>query len=235
MMLEEKIKALPEHCTLEVIVDTCYAEGVVPGLRRVPTTDSPLLSGFFFLFHFMVLHKKTALGDRQNTGAPVSYPTSNLTPSATFPCNALPKYTPPLFEPAQPKYKAKIVTWAASETLGSAYTEENLPERKGINSIMIGVSSCFIHLQVLSQQSRVWQAIFNYLISNGSKVTRREGWKNVLNIITEHNNARQKRDSLKSPKKQASLNKNNRIQRPVFLTSVEDPAQVLNRCMFQPI
>ncbi|GAB1523512.1 hypothetical protein RhiTH_006662 [Rhizoctonia solani] len=203
MMLEEKIRALPEHCTLEVIVDTCYAEGVVPGLRRIPTTDSPLLCATPTIpvtAHAALI----ASGDRQNTGAPVSCPTSNLIPSATFPGNVLPNYTPPLFEPAQPKYKAKIVTWAASETLGSAYTEENLPERKGINSIMIGV-------------------------------TRREGWKNVLNIITEHNNARQKRDSLKSPKKQASLNKNNRIQRPVFLTSVEDPAQVLNRCMFQPI
>ncbi|EUC57464.1 hypothetical protein RSOL_222540 [Rhizoctonia solani AG-3 Rhs1AP] len=40
-MLQRKIMALPSHCTLEVIVDTCFAEDLIPGLRRILTTESP--------------------------------------------------------------------------------------------------------------------------------------------------------------------------------------------------
>ncbi|CAE7139813.1 unnamed protein product [Rhizoctonia solani] len=40
-MLQNKIMALPKHCTLEVVVDTCYAEGVIPGLNRISTPDDP--------------------------------------------------------------------------------------------------------------------------------------------------------------------------------------------------
>ncbi|CAE6379420.1 unnamed protein product [Rhizoctonia solani] len=38
-MLQDRIMALPKHCTLEVVVDTCIAEDVIPGLRRISTMD----------------------------------------------------------------------------------------------------------------------------------------------------------------------------------------------------
>ncbi|CEL52536.1 hypothetical protein RSOLAG1IB_05740 [Rhizoctonia solani AG-1 IB] len=169
-------------------------------------------------------------GSRQNTRQSV------VNHSATRPDGGL-SDTWSLFEQIQPKYKANVVVWAASEAYGSAYSEEDLPEKLGVYSIMVG-------------------AIFSAFGSKGRKVTRQEIWEDVWrvyfkelqslrltlanfsicrNIVEKHNNTRRERDSRKPPEKREILSMKSRIQRPVLLTSVESPEWVLNGRMFQPI
>ncbi|CAE6497052.1 unnamed protein product [Rhizoctonia solani] len=170
-MLQQKIMALPNHCTLEVIVDTCFAEDVIPGLRRVLTTEPSTLPTF-------------------PTGMPHLIATA----------------TPPSDSAARSKYNAKVVVWAASTKWGYAYPEADLPGKPGVCSIMIG-------------------AIFRQLISNGPNVTRQHIWESALKTLKEQNDARSERDLRKPPRVRASLIQENRIQRPVLLTSVEDPVR----------
>ncbi|CUA74483.1 hypothetical protein RSOLAG22IIIB_11238 [Rhizoctonia solani] len=210
-MLQQKIMALPEHCTLEVIVDTCFAEGVVPGLRRIMATEHSTPSTI-------------------PTGIPHSVactPLSSLSLSLTAPASltgsdaltnvGLPKQAPsPLAQEAESTYKAKVVVWAASATWGRSYPEANLPGKPGVYSIMIG-------------------AMFNHLCSNGPNINRREVWEIIVNAVEDQNDARRERDLCKAAQIQARLVKENRIQRPVLLTSVNDSDDVLNGCLFHPI
>ncbi|CAE6353204.1 unnamed protein product [Rhizoctonia solani] len=217
-MLQQKIEALPDHCTLEVIVDTCHAEGIVPGLRRISSLDpsSPSSSAMLTSVHCSAAPHTIPSELRRNTRPIAFCSTSNIEPSTNFPGKGLFKHVSPLFGQPQPNYKAKVVVWAASEMLGMAYPEADLPTKAGVYSIMIG-------------------AIFNYFSSKRPKITRQEVWGGVLKLVEEQNNARQDRDSRKSPEQQARLKKENRIQKPVLLTSVDNPDRVLSGRMFHAI
>ncbi|KDN40124.1 hypothetical protein RSAG8_08324, partial [Rhizoctonia solani AG-8 WAC10335] len=212
-MLQDKIMALPKHCTLEVVVDTCCAESVIPGLHRISTMDSSTTCLMPAVPDFVTAHAPPS-GSHLNTMVPACSASSSAEPSASFPTTGLPKYASTFFEQDPPKYKAQIV-WAASTGSGNSFTEENLPERPGVYSILIG-------------------AIFNQP-RNGPNVSRRSILENVLEVVEQHNDARRERDLRKPPEVRATLIGENRIQRPILLTSVEDPDDVLNGLVFRPI
>ncbi|KAG8679534.1 hypothetical protein FRC11_003609, partial [Ceratobasidium sp. 423] len=122
-MLREKISALPEHCTLEIVGDICFAEGLIPGLRRISTMEPSAPSGIsgsgttdtpLSVSHF-------------STKAPAPPTAFNVGSSASF-----------LEQNEQPKYKAQVVFWAASTKWGASYPEADLPGKPGVYSIMIG-------------------------------------------------------------------------------------------------
>ncbi|KAH7329841.1 hypothetical protein B0J17DRAFT_679899 [Rhizoctonia solani] len=211
-MLQDKIMALPNHCTLEVVVDTCCAEGVIPGLHRIsamnPSTSCtmPIRVPDYFLAH----NPTPAL--RSNTKAPMSPTVLNgsflTTESLELTCSFLGK--------GPSIYKAQVVVWAASTESGNSFTEENLPEKPGVYSILIG-------------------AIFNQLGSSGPNMKRRNIWENVLKVVEEHNHTRRQRDLCKPLKIQTNLIRANRIQNPILLTSIDNPDRVLSGHVFQRI
>ncbi|CUA74488.1 hypothetical protein RSOLAG22IIIB_11243 [Rhizoctonia solani] len=212
-LLQAKIMALPKHCTLEVIVDTCRAENVIPGLQRIFTMDpSAPCSMPAGSVDYIAAHSPPS-GSRPNTMVSLSWTSCDAKPSALFPIG-LPKYASSLFEQAQPKYKARVIVWAASTGSGNSFTEEHFPDKPGLYSIMIG-------------------AIFRQLGSNGPGISRRSIWENLLGVVEQHNSVRSKRDLRKSPEIQIKLK--NRTQRAILLTSVDNPDHVLNGTMFQPV
>ncbi|KAJ1305932.1 hypothetical protein OPQ81_010651 [Rhizoctonia solani] len=221
-ILQEKIMALPKHCTLEVVMDTCFAEGVIPGLRRVSdveplsrcamtagvtdrsATHTP--SGQIFSDVFFCVSEKESF--QAHTSVPrILCPAKHLMLKRT-PLYSLQEY--------QSQYKAHVVVWAASTRWGVSYPEADLPGKPGVYSIMIG-------------------AIFNHLISNGPNISRQSVWESVLKAVEQQNEARRERDLLKPPEVQTNLGRENRIQRPTLLTSMEDPDHVLGGFVFQPI
>ncbi|KAG8713336.1 hypothetical protein FRC11_012519 [Ceratobasidium sp. 423] len=219
-MLQDKIMALPEHCTLEAVVDTCLAEGVIPGLRRISTVDPSAPCVMPAGIPDSAATYTPPSGSRLNTKVPASSVSSNIEPCASFPIAGSLKHALRFFEGNQPQYKAQVVVWAASTRSANvnvnSYPEEDLPGRPGVYSILIG-------------------AIFKHFSWNGPNITRREVWENVLKVVEEHNNARHQRDLRKSLEAQAGLIKEDRIQRPILLTSVDDPDRVLSGLVFQPI
>ncbi|KAJ1305935.1 hypothetical protein OPQ81_010654 [Rhizoctonia solani] len=210
-MLQEKILALPKHCTLEVVVDSCCAEGVIPGLGRISTMGSTPYVVPSRALASPITHTPPS-GSRLNFRVPIFCSPSNDGLSVAESSNQ--RF--PFFEEDRPKYKAQVVVWAASTISGKSYTEEDLPEKPGTYSILIG-------------------AIFSYLSLNGPNINRREVWNNVLKVVEQHNDARHKRDLSKPPEIQANLLKANRVQTPVLLTSVENLDHVLSGFIFQPI
>ncbi|CAE6418666.1 unnamed protein product [Rhizoctonia solani] len=175
-MLQDKIMALPKHCTLEVVVDTCIAENVIPGLRRISTMDpSAPCSMPAGVPNFVTAHTPPS-GSRLNTMVSASSSaSSSAEPSASFPTTKLTKYASAFFEQDQLTYKAQVIVWAASTGSGKSFTEEHLPDKPGVYSILVG-------------------AIFNRLSSNGPAISRRSVWENVLKVVEQHNDARCERD-----------------------------------------
>ncbi|KAH7329880.1 hypothetical protein B0J17DRAFT_210981 [Rhizoctonia solani] len=210
-VLQQKIMGIPQHCTLEVVADTCCAEGVVPGLRRILTMDHSAPSAMpAGVPNFVMMHASPS-GSRLNTKVPAFSASSNVELRAPFSSIGPFKYAE---QNDQLKYKAQVVVWAASTGSGKSFTEEDLPGKRGIYSILIG-------------------AIFNYLGSRGLNISRRDLWENVFKVVEQHNYARRVRDLRKPSKHQAKLT--NRTQSAVLLTSVDNPDHVLNGRVFQPV
>ncbi|CAE6472588.1 unnamed protein product [Rhizoctonia solani] len=216
-MLQEKLLALPEHCTLEAVVDTCLAEGVIPGLRRISTMEPSAPNVMPAAVLSSPATHGPPSGSRRNTKVP-AFSSSNTDPCASFPTAGPLKRVSPFFEGDRPHYKAQVVVWAASTISENvkSYPEEDLPDRPGMYSILIG-------------------AIFRHYSSSGPNITRREIWENVQKVVEEHNHARHERDSRKPREVQAGLIRENRVQRPTLLTSVDNPDCVLSGLVFQPI
>ncbi|CUA74664.1 recombination activating gene 1-like [Rhizoctonia solani] len=205
-MLQEKILALPEHCTLEVIVDTCFAENVIPGLHRIATaapsdTNATLIGapGSAIMY---------APSSESGVTAPLVPSGAGYRFSTPFPNVGRPGKSSSTSETeGQLQYKALVVVWAASTGSGASYTEEDLPEKPGTYSILIG-------------------AIFHYLTINGPNISRKDVWENVANyasrkVVEQHNDARRRRDLGKPPEVQANLIKEKRIQTPLLLASLK--------------
>ncbi|CAE6475553.1 unnamed protein product [Rhizoctonia solani] len=211
-VLQQKIMGLPQSCTLEVVADTCCAEGIIPGLHRILSMHPSAPSGAMAarLPRFVAMHAPPS-GSRLNTMVPASSPSYNVEPSVSFSAMGSLKHAEPK---GQDKYKAQVIVWAASTGWGSSFTEEDLPGKPGVYSILIG-------------------AIFSYLSSHGLNVNRRDLWENVYKVVEQHNYARRVRDLGKTPKRQAKLA--NRTQSAVLLTSVDNTDYVLNGRVFQPI
>ncbi|CAE6436528.1 unnamed protein product [Rhizoctonia solani] len=207
LMLQEKISALPEHCTLEIIVDTCFAENVVPGLHRIAagapgTNVLPIGPPGSAMMHAPSSGSCLGIGV-----TPFSIP-SGPGCSTSFPNAEGSRQVSSMSETeGQLQYKAWVVVWAASSGSGASYTEEDLPEKPGAYSILIG-------------------AIFHYLTINGPRVSRKDVWENVAKVVEQHNDARRRRDLSKPPEVQANLIKEKRIQTPVLLASVDNPVRL---------
>ncbi|CAE6497058.1 unnamed protein product [Rhizoctonia solani] len=203
-VLQEKIMALPEYCTLEIVVDTCFAENVIPGLRRIavdpPDTRVTQVPGFVTMhvppsesYHNIELAPSSVSA---STGLDTSFPIAGRLRQASE-------------KEDQSQYKAQVVVWATSTGLGISYTEEHLPQKPGMYSILIG-------------------AIFQYLSTNGPNVSRKDVWENVVKVVAQHNAARRQRDLCKPPEVQANLIKENRIQTPILLASTDNSDHVLS-------
>ncbi|CAE7056178.1 unnamed protein product [Rhizoctonia solani] len=121
---------------------------------------------------------------------------------------------PSFYEQDRLTYKAQVVVWAASTGSGSSFTEEDLPETPGVYSTFIG-------------------AMFSQLSSNGSGMSRRSFWQDILTVVERHNNVRRERDLRKPPAVQVNLE--NRTQTASLLTSVDNPSDVLNGPIFVPL
>ncbi|CAE7139816.1 unnamed protein product [Rhizoctonia solani] len=210
-LLQDKIMALPKHCTLEastltVVVDTCYAEHVIPGLYRVSTLDnSPTLCPMPVVAPEFIATLTPPSGSRLSSRISAFSASSSAHSSASSHVTGL--ELPSFYEQDRPKYKAQVIVWAASTGWSNSFTEENLPEAPGVYSIFIG-------------------AMFNQLSSNGSGMSRRSFWQDILTVVERHNNVRRERDLRKPPAVQANLK--NRTQTASLLTSVDNPVRLLN-------
>ncbi|CUA74486.1 hypothetical protein RSOLAG22IIIB_11241 [Rhizoctonia solani] len=126
-MLHAKIAALPKYCTLEVIMDTCCAESVIPGLQPI----SMMRPSAPYFTPARTLDVATARAPPLDLclGAMVSELSrpAGAKPSVPFPAVGQPKYVSSSFEPGQPKYKASVVVWAASTALVIGVIASNGP------------------------------------------------------------------------------------------------------------
>ncbi|CAE6502071.1 unnamed protein product [Rhizoctonia solani] len=163
-VLQQKIIGLPQSCTLEVVADTCCAEGVIPGLHRISSMDPSAPSGAMSagLSRFVATHAPPS-GSRLNTKVSASSASSNVEPSVSFSAMGLLKHAE---QKGQNKYKAQVVLWAASTRWGNSFTEEDLPGKPGIYSILVG--AIFSHLRSIRIQG-----------SHGLNISRRDLWENV--------------------------------------------------------
>ncbi|KAH7329878.1 hypothetical protein B0J17DRAFT_722550 [Rhizoctonia solani] len=225
-MLQEKIRALPKQCTIEVIVDTCHAEGVIPGVRRILAMEPPTSSSILPEVPSCATACVPLSDSRFNTGAPVSSTSSGAGPSTSL--AGLLKDTTVSNEQRQARYEAQVhkkrvfltggrPTWKAKEILDHDW-------------------GLFLLLNIFKYSFTIpSQAIFNHFSSHGSNTTRKDVWESIMEAVEQQNDARRERDLHKPLSTWASLIKENRIQRPILLTSVENTDQVLSGLMFQPI